>query len=158
MIHPANRISNVKEYYFSTKLKEIDTMRRSGIDVLNLGIGNPDMPPAVEVIEELKAQAHKDNNHGYQSYVGIPELRDAFSNWYAKYYDVKLDSSSEILPLMGSKEGIMHISMAFLNPGDEVLVPNPGYPTYSSVSKLVGAEIISYDLKEETDGYSILIS
>ncbi|NPA38011.1 MAG: aminotransferase class I/II-fold pyridoxal phosphate-dependent enzyme [Chlorobi bacterium] len=151
MIHPADRISEVKEYYFSVKLKEIDAMRRSGIDVLNLGIGNPDMPPAGEVINELTEQASKDNNHGYQSYIGIPELRDAFSSWYAKYYDVVLDPASEILPLIGSKEGIMHISMAFLNPGDGVLVPNPGYPTYSSVSKLVGADIISYDLKEENE-------
>ena len=148
MIQPADRISEVKEYYFSVKLKEIDSMRRSGIDVLNLGIGNPDNPPASEVIEELTEQAAKDNNHGYQSYIGIPELREAFSIWYKKYYDVTLNPVSEILPLIGSKEGIMHISMAFLNPGDRVLVPNPGYPTYSSVSKLVGADIISYDLKE----------
>jgi len=149
MIQPADRISEVKEYYFSVKLKEIDKMRRSGIDVLNLGIGNPDNPPSSEVIEELTEQAAKDNNHGYQSYVGILELRESFSTWYKKYYDVTLDPSSEILPLIGSKEGIMHISMAFLNPGDGVLVPNPGYPTYSSVSKLVGADIISYDLKED---------
>ena len=149
MIHPADRISEVKEYYFSVKLKEIDAMRRSGIDVLNLGIGNPDMPPAEEVIRELTGQASKDNNHGYQSYIGIPELREAFGKWYEKYYNVKLDPASEILPLIGSKEGIMHISMAFLNPGDGVLVPNPGYPTYSSVSKLVGADIISYNLKED---------
>ena len=151
MIQPADRISEVKEYYFSVKLKEIDRMRQSGIDVLNLGIGNPDMPPAGDVIEELTEQASKDNNHGYQSYIGIPELRDAFGKWYARYYDVKLDPASEILPLIGSKEGIMHISMAFLNPGDGVLVPNPGYPTYSSVSKLVEADIISYDLKEENN-------
>ncbi len=151
MIKPADRISEVKEYYFSVKLKEIDRMRKSGLDVLNLGIGNPDMPPSNEVIDELTWQASMENNHGYQSYIGIPELREAFSKWYAKYFDVNLDAGSEILPLIGSKEGIMHISMAFLNPGDSVLVPNPGYPTYSSVSKLVGANIVSYDLKEENN-------
>ena len=151
MIKPADRISEVKEYYFSVKLKEIDQMRRSGINVLNLGIGNPDMPPADEVIEELTSEAKKENNHGYQSYIGIPELREAFAGWYDRYFGVTLDPGSEILPLMGSKEGIMHISMAFLNPGDGVLVPNPGYPTYSSVSKLVGANIITYDLKEDNN-------
>ncbi len=151
MIKPADRISEVKEYYFSVKLKEIDRMRRSGIDVLNLGIGNPDRPPSPDVINELAEQASKEGNHGYQSYIGIPELRLAFSTWYKKYYEVTLDPDSEIIPLIGSKEGIMHISMAFLNPGDGVLVPNPGYPTYSSVSKLVGADIISYDLKEDND-------
>ena len=149
MIEPADRISEVKEYYFSVKLKEIDRMRQSGIDVLNLGIGNPDMPPAPEVIETLNRQAVAPGNHGYQSYTGIPELRKAFGRWYEKYYNVSLDPDSEILPLIGSKEGIMHISMAFVNPGDGVLVPNPGYPTYSSVSKLVGANIIRYDLKED---------
>ncbi len=148
MITPADRISEVKEYYFSVKLKEIDKMRQGGIDVINLGIGNPDMPPAPEVLDSLNLHATSPDNHGYQSYIGIPELRMAFARWYKKYYDVSLNPDTEVLPLIGSKEGIMHISMAFLNPGDGVLVPNPGYPTYSSVSKLVGANIISYNLIE----------
>lgn len=148
-IVPADRISDVKEYYFSRKLKEIDQMRQEGADILNLGIGNPDNPPAPEVLAELNQASSAPTNHGYQSYIGIPELRNAFSKWYKQYFDVELNSSNEILPLIGSKEGIMHISMAFINPGDEVLVPNPGYPTYMSVSKLVGATIKNYHLREE---------
>ena len=151
MINPANRISNVEEYYFSTKLKEIDRMRAEGKDVINLGIGNPDFPPAPEVLEKLNESSLNAKNHGYQSYIGIPELRNAFADWYKKYFNVTLDSNSEILPLMGSKEGVMHISMAFLNQGDEVLLPNPGYPTYTSVTKLVGAVPLYYDLKEENN-------
>ncbi len=123
-------------------------MRQAGIDVINLGIGNPDMPPAPEVLDTLIQHVGSPDNHGYQSYIGIPELRNAFAGWYQKYYDVSLNANTEVLPLIGSKEGIMHISMAFLNPGDSVLVPNPGYPTYSSVSKLVGANIIHYNLIE----------
>ncbi len=149
MIEPANRISEVKEYYFSKKLREIDEMRQQGIDVINLGIGNPDRSPSDVVLDELKTSSENKNNHGYQSYIGIPELRNAFSSWYQKYFKVEFNPANEILPLIGSKEGIMHISMAFLNKGDQVLVPNPGYPTYASVSKLVEAEIINYDLKEE---------
>ncbi len=152
MITPADRISEVKEYYFSVKLKEIEKMRQAGVDVINLGIGNPDLPPATEVLEALHLQAASPSNHGYQSYIGIPELRSAFTNWYKKYYNVSLEAGNEVLPLIGSKEGIMHISMAFLNLGDGVLVPNPGYPTYSSVSKLVGANIIKYNLTEK-DGW-----
>ncbi len=148
MIEPANRISEVKEYYFSKKLREIDEMRQQGIDVINLGIGNPDRSPSDIVLDELKTSSENKNNHGYQSYIGIPELRNAFSSWYQKYFKVEFNPANEILPLIGSKEGIMHISMAFLNKGDQVLVPNPGYPTYASVSKLVEAEIINYDLKE----------
>ncbi len=148
-IQPANRISDVKEYYFSKKLREIDEMRAKGLDVINLGIGNPDRPPAEAVLEELHLASENNANHGYQSYIGIPELRNSFASWYNEYFKVNLNPSSEILPLMGSKEGIMHISMAFINKGDKVLVPNPGYPTYSSVSRLVEAEIIPYDLKEE---------
>ncbi|MFB6343833.1 pyridoxal phosphate-dependent aminotransferase [Saccharicrinis sp. FJH62] len=149
MISPAERISNVKEYYFSVKLKEIAKMRSEGTDILNLGIGNPDLPPSDATIETLHKASSKDGDHGYQSYNGIPELRKAFAEWYKKWYGVTLDPNSEILPLIGSKEGITHISLAFLNPGDEVLVPDPGYPTYSSVSELVGAKIRTYDLKEE---------
>ncbi len=150
-IVPANRISEVEEYYFSIKLKEIEKLRSEGANIINLGIGNPDLPPSKSTIDTLTAEANKTNpgNHGYQSYVGIPELRNAFASWYKKYFKVDLNGANEILPLIGSKEGIMHISMAFVNEGDEVLVPNPGYPTYSSVSKLVGAKIRYYDLKEE---------
>lgn len=150
-IKPANRISEVKEYYFSIKLKEIEQMKKEGKDVINLGIGNPDMPPAPEVLQELNTQSCQPTNHGYQSYIGIPELREAFTNWYKTYYHVDLNAATEVLPLMGSKEGIMHISMAFLNPGDGVLIPNPGYPTYASVSKLVEANSIPYNLKEENN-------
>lgn len=149
MIKPAQRVSEVKEYYFSIKLKEIAQMVRDGKPVINLGIGNPDQPPAPEVLETLNKAALRPDTHGYQGYVGIPELRQAFVEWYKRSYDVSLNPDSEILPLMGSKEGIMHISMAFLNPGDEVLVPNPGYPTYSAVTQIVGAVERSYDLLEE---------
>jgi aspartate/methionine/tyrosine aminotransferase len=148
MITPAQRVSEVKEYYFSLKLKEIAEMIKDGKPVINLGIGNPDQPPAPEVLETLNQSALQPDTHGYQGYIGIPELRASFSHWYKKFYGVTLNPDSEILPLMGSKEGIMHISMAFLNPGDEVLVPNPGYPTYSAVTRIVGAKERSYDLLE----------
>jgi aspartate/methionine/tyrosine aminotransferase len=147
-VKPADRTESVQEYYFSQKLRQIDKMRQSGIDVINLGIGSPDQPPSVNTIEKLAEEAGKPTSHGYQSYTGIPALRKAFASWYKTYFHVKLDSESEILPLMGSKEGIMHISMAFVNPGDDVLVPNPGYPTYSSVTKLVGGNIKYYELDE----------
>lgn len=150
-INPAHRIENVEEYYFSVKLKEIDKLRSEGKHILNLGIGNPDLPPSPEVLEELHAASLQSNNHGYQSYIGIPELRQAFANWYGKYFKVTLDPSNEILPLIGSKEGIMHISMAFLNAGDEVLLPDPGYPTYLSVTNLVGAVSRNYLLDPENN-------
>jgi LL-diaminopimelate aminotransferase len=153
MIEPAKRLSSVNEYYFSGKLKEIDRLRASGINVLNLGIGNPDLPPSQETLEALKQAADGKNNHGYQSYIGHRSLRLALANWYKKYFKVELDCDKEILPLIGSKEGIMHISMAFLNPGDGVLIPNPGYPAYRAVAKLVEAKIIDYDLKEENDWF-----
>lgn len=152
-ISKANRLNNVEEYYFSKKLQEIAEMNNAGESVINLGIGNPDTPPHPEVLYVLASESLRENNHGYQSYKGIPELREAFALWYKKHYDIDLDYQSEILPLMGSKEGIMHISMAYLNPGDSVLIPDPGYPTYSSVSKLCGANIISYDLKEENNWF-----
>lgn len=148
MIEPAQRLSKVNEYYFSNKLREIEKLKQSGVQVLNLGIGNPDLPPSINALETLKSMADRKNTHGYQSYNGAKELREAFASWYKKYFEVKLDSEKEILPLIGSKEGIMHISMAFLNPGDSVLIPNPSYPAYSSVSKLVGANIIEFDLTE----------
>lgn len=148
IIEPAKRISDVQEYYFSRKLKQIDAMRAEGKKVINLGIGNPDLPPAPQVIEKLSGAASMDDTHGYQSYIGIPELRKAYAQWYHRFYGVQLDPAGEILPLIGSKEGIMHISMAFVNPGDSVLVPDPGYPTYMSASKLAGANIISYKLHE----------
>ncbi|MDH8700827.1 LL-diaminopimelate aminotransferase [Dysgonomonadaceae bacterium PH5-43] len=150
-IIPANRLRTVSEYYFSKKLKEVAEMNAAGKDVINLGVGSPDLPPSEETIEELCKSAHDSKAHGYQSYVGIPELRKAFADWYNKWYKVYLNPKTEIQPLIGSKEGILHISLAFLNPGDEVLVPNPGYPTYSSVSNLVEAKIVTYDLKEDNN-------
>jgi aspartate/methionine/tyrosine aminotransferase len=151
MITPAKRIGQVNEYYFSLKLKEIAEMEANGKPVINLGIGNPDQPPAPAVLKTLQEAAVRPDTHGYQSYTGISELRKSFSNWYQRFYKVSLDPENEILPLMGSKEGIMHISMAFLNPGDEVLVPNPGYPTYAAVTEIAGAKKRFYDLIEERD-------
>lgn len=150
-IIPANRLASVSEYYFSTKLKEIAEMNARGMDVISLGIGSPDLPPSEETIATLCETAKRSDVHGYQSYVGIPELRNAFADWYQKHYKVELNPAREIQPLIGSKEGILHISMAFLNPGDGVLVPNPGYPTYTSVSKLVQAEVVNYDLVEKNN-------
>jgi aspartate/methionine/tyrosine aminotransferase len=149
IVKPADRTANVQEYYFSQKLAQIDRMRREGSDVINLGIGSPDQPPSENTVSALIAEAKKPASHGYQSYSGIPSLRKAFSDWYKKYFHVNLNPDNEILLLMGSKEGIMHISMAFVNPGDEVLVPDPGYPTYSSVTKLIGGIVRKYDLSEE---------
>ncbi|PWD98125.1 pyridoxal phosphate-dependent aminotransferase [Marinilabilia rubra] len=151
MITPAQRVSQVKEYYFSLKLKEIAQMIEDGKPVINLGIGNPDQPPAPEVLETLNKTASRPDTHGYQGYVGIPALRKGFADWYLRSYNVELDADKEILPLMGSKEGIMHISLAFLNPGDEVLVPNPGYPTYAAVTQLVEAVERTYDLQEDNN-------
>ena len=148
-VKAAERTESVKEYYFSQKLRQIDQMRKAGADIINLGIGSPDQPPSGNTIASLSEEAMKPSSHGYQSYNGIPALRNAFAEWYKKYFNVVLDPESEILPLMGSKEGIMHISMAFVNPGDEVLVPNPGYPTYSSVTNLTGGKIRYYELTEE---------
>ena len=148
-ITPANRVGSVQEYYFSKKLKEVAEMNAAGKNVINLGVGSPDLPPSEQTIETLCEHARKANEHGYQPYVGVPELRKGFADWYKTWYNVDLDPKTEIQPLIGSKEGILHISLAFLNPGDGVLVPNPGYPTYSSVSKLVEARLIPYELKEE---------
>ena len=147
-ITPADRVGSIQEYYFSKKLKEVAEMNAQGKNVISLGIGSPDLPPSEETIETLCTHAHQANEHGYQPHIGIPELRQGFADWYRTWYGVELDPKSEIQPLIGSKEGILHISLAFLNSGDGVLIPNPGYPTYSSVSKLVGAKLIYYDLLE----------
>jgi LL-diaminopimelate aminotransferase len=148
-VKPADRTGKVQEYYFSQKLAQIDRMHREGADIINLGIGSPDQAPSENTIASLISHAVRPTSHGYQSYTGIPALRKAFSDWYKRYFHVELNPDNEILPLMGSKEGIMHISMAFVNPGDEVLIPDPGYPTYSSVTNLVGGVLRKYDLKEE---------
>ncbi len=154
IIRPAKRTESVQEYYFSRKLKEIAAMNAERVSagkdpVINLGIGSPDGMPPLEAIEALKDSASQAGNHAYQSYVGLPELRQAFADWYARWYGVSLDPATEIQPLVGSKEAILLISLAFLDKGDKVLVPDPGYPTYSSASRLVEAEILTYDLKSE---------
>ena len=151
VILPANRINDVQEYYFSRKLKEIDAMRSEGKPVLSFGIGSPDLAPSAQTIKALADCAARPTSHGYQSYIGTPALRQAFAKWYSKFYHVELNPANEILPLLGSKEGIMHISLAFLNAGDEVLVPDPGYPTYSAVCRLVEAKMKTYNLKEENN-------
>ncbi|MBN3583617.1 aminotransferase class I/II-fold pyridoxal phosphate-dependent enzyme [Algoriphagus aestuarii] len=142
----SEKIETVQEYYFSAKLREVNQLIAEGKPIINLGIGSPDLAPDNKVLEALKSTAENPRAHGYQSYQGIPELRIAFAEFYAREYGVTLQPDKEILPLMGSKEGIMHISMTFLNPGDEVLLPNPGYPTYASVTNLLGAKAVYYSL------------
>ncbi|MGV3529343.1 MAG: pyridoxal phosphate-dependent aminotransferase [Flavisolibacter sp.] len=149
----ADRLSGVGEYYFSQKLREIEAMNRSGAAVINLGIGSPDLPPHPDVIRVLQEEAAKDNTHAYQSYKGILPLREAIADWYRQQYGVSLDAATEVLPLIGSKEGIMHVSMTYVNPGTTVLVPNPGYPTYSSAATLAGGKILHYELKEENNWF-----
>ena len=144
----ARRLDLVQEYYFSKKLREVRAMIASGKPVINMGIGSPDLPPPEEVVDALHNSMSHPTAHKYQSYQGIPALREAIADFYQKQYAVILNPENEILPLLGSKEGIMHISMAFLNPGDQVLVPNPGYPTYTSVTRLVEAEAVFYNLEE----------
>jgi aspartate/methionine/tyrosine aminotransferase len=151
LIQPAQRLQAVSEYYFSKKLKEIADLQAQGKHIISLGIGSPDKAPSTATIDTLCREAQKPDVHGYQSYIGIPELRQAFAAWYKKWFGVTLNPTNEIQPLIGSKEGILHISMAFLNPGDGVLVPNPGYPTYSAVSNLVQAHVIPYDLDEKNN-------
>ena len=151
MIERASRINHIEEYYFSKKLKEVFSLEKQGKPIINMGIGSPDIPPDREVINALKKSLSHPKASMYQSYQGIPELRKAISNFYKNNYNVTVDYSSEVLPLMGSKEGIMHISMAFLNKGDQVLIPNPGYPTYSSVTKILEAEPVFYDLVEKNN-------
>ena len=148
-IVPAERVGAIKEYYFSRKLRELAKLNAEGADIISLGIGGPDRAPAGDVIATMQTEVAKEGNHSYQSHNGLPELRKAFAGWYARKYGVELNPDNEIQPLIGSKEGILHLSLTFLNPGDGVLVPDPGYPTYSSVSRLVGAEIYTYDLTEE---------
>lgn len=147
----ATRLEGIGEYYFSQKLREIAQLNADGKNIINLGIGSPDLPPHPDVIKVLQDEAAKPGTHAYQGYKGVPALRNAFANWYKRWYAVSLDPETEILPLIGSKEGIMHICMTYLNNGDKVLVPNPGYPTYSSAVKLAGGEIVNYELKEETN-------
>ena len=150
----ANRLNSVKEYYFSIKLREVRNLILQGKPIINLGIGSPDLAPPAEVIKAINNASSQGQNHGYQSYQGVPELRQSIADFYKKYYKVNaLDINSEILPLMGSKEGILHISMAYLNAGDEVLIPNPGYPTYTSVTNLVEAKPVFYNLKEENNWF-----
>lgn len=151
MIQTANRLNSVQEYYFSRKLKEVRQLISEGKPVINMGIGSPDLSPDKSVIEAIQKAMFDDKAHEYQSYQGLPELRKGFADFYSNKFGVNIDYNLEILPLMGSKEGIMHISLAFLNEGDEVLIPNPGYPTYASVTELVQAKPINYDLTEEND-------
>ncbi len=149
MIKPAERLSTVNEYYFSRKGKEIAAMNTKGMDIISLAIGSPDMPPSEETVETLCREARKADAHGYQPTTGIPQLRQAMADFYRRWYGVELDPAKEIQPLIGSKEGILHVTLAFVNPGDAVLVPNPGYPTYTSLSNLLGARIVNYDLVED---------
>lgn len=152
-IAPADRLQSTGEYYFSRKLREIAQLKSQGHDIISLGIGGPDRPPHQSVIDTLCAESQNPSAHSYQNSRSIPELRNAFSEWYNKYYHVEINPETELLPLIGSKEGVLHISLAFLNPGDGVLIPDPGYPTYSSVSRLIGAKLYSYPLTENNGWY-----
>lgn len=147
----AKRLESIHEYYFSQKLREIEELNRQGEKVINLGIGSPDLAPHAEVINALQEESRKSNVHGYQGYKGIPAFREAIANWYQRWYHVTLNPNTEVLPLIGSKEGIMHICMTYLNEGDEALIPNPGYPTYRSAVQLAGGKVREYELKEEAD-------
>ena len=148
-IEPADRLSLVQEYYFSRKLKEVAQLNAEGKDIISLAIGSPDMPPSAQTIEKLCEVAHDPTAHGYQLTIGIPEVRSAMADFYKRWYGVDIDPKSEVLPLIGSKEGILHVTLAFVNPGEEVLVPNPGYPTYTSLSKILGAKVVNYNLRED---------
>ena len=151
-IKPANRLSAVAEYYFSRKLKEVARLNAEGKDIISLAIGSPDMPPSRQTIDKLCEVARQDDAHGYQPTMGTPELRRAMAGFYKRWFGVDLNPNTEIQPLIGSKEGILHVTLAFVNPGDKVLVPNPGYPTYTSLSKILGAEVVNYNLRED-DGW-----
>ncbi len=148
-IEPAKRLGLVSEYYFSRKLKEVAQMNAEGKDIISLAIGSPDMPPSQQTIDKLCEVANNPNAHGYQPTMGTPELRNAMADFYHRWYGVELNPQTEVQPLIGSKEGILHVTLAFVNPGEQVLVPNPGYPTYTSLSKILGAEIVNYDLMED---------
>ncbi len=148
-IQPADRLSTVQEYYFSRKLKEVAQLNAQGKDIISLAIGSPDMPPSQQTVDKLCEVASQPSAHGYQPTMGTPELRTAMAAFYKKWYHVDVDAATEVLSLIGSKEGILHVTLAFVNPGDQVLVPNPGYPTYTSLSKLLGADIVNYDLRED---------
>ena len=148
-IKPAERLSLVSEYYFSRKLKEVAQMNAEGKDIISLAIGSPDMPPSEKTIQTLCEVASRPDTHGYQPTMGTPELRKAMADFYKRWYGVELNHATEIQPLIGSKEGILHVTLAFVNPGEEVLVPNPGYPTYTSLSKILGAKVVNYDLMED---------
>ena len=149
IVQPARRLAGINEYYFSAKLREIAQMRAAGKDVINLGIGSPDLPPAADTVETLVKHSRERHTHSYQSYTGIPELRQAFANWYQQWFSVSLNPDNEVLPLIGSKEGIVHIAMTYLSEGDQALVPNPGYPTYRAATILSGAEPLTYELLPE---------
>ena len=150
-MQPAERLAAVSEYYFSRKLKEIARLNAEGKDIISLAIGSPDMPPSPETIRVLCEQASRPDTHGYQPTIGTPELRQAMAGFYRRWYGVELNPATEIQPLIGSKEGILHVTLTFVNPGEQVLVPNPGYPTYTSLSRILGAEVVSYDLRQERD-------
>ncbi len=147
----STRLEGIGEYYFSQKLREIEELNKQGKNIINLGIGSPDLPPHPDVVKVLQEEAEKSNTHAYQSYKGSPVLRKAIAEWYVRWYGVTINPDTEVLPLIGSKEGIMHICMTYLNDGDEVLIPNPGYPTYSSAVKLAGGKAVSYEMKEENN-------
>ncbi len=148
-IKPASRLDAVQEYYFSRKLKEVARLNAEGQDIISLAIGSPDQPPSPQTIDKLCEVAHDPSAHGYQPTMGTMELRKAMADFYHRWYGVEVDAASEVQPLIGSKEGILHITLAFVNPGDEVLVPNPGYPTYTSLSKILGAKVVNYNLAED---------
>ena len=151
-IKPADRLSLVSEYYFSRKLKEVAQMNAEGKDIISLAIGSPDMPPSEKTVNTLCEVARRHDSHGYQPTMGTAELRNAISRFYKRWYEVDINPANEVQPLIGSKEGILHVTLAFVNPGEEVLVPNPGYPTYTSLSKILGAKVVNYDLMEN-DGW-----
>lgn len=149
MIQPANRVNEVQEYYFSRKLKEVAKMNADGQDIISLAIGSPDMPPSKQTVDKLCEVARETTGHGYQPTIGTAELRSAMAGFYKRWYGVEVDAGTEVQPLIGSKEGILHVTLAFVNPGEQVLVPNPGYPTYTALSRLLGAEVVTYDLRED---------
>ncbi len=146
---PASRVDSIQEYYFSRKLKEVAKLNAEGKDIISLAIGSPDMPPSKQTIDKLCAVANEPDAHGYQPTSGLPELHSAMAGFYKRTYGVDLDAKTEVQPIIGSKEGIMYVTLAFCNPGDKVLIPDPGYPTYTAVNKLFGMQIVNYDLRED---------